>query len=116
MTLTKLPCSRNMAHRILKDAQHLEPFRGYLTLCTWTLQYHVCGTPDIAAGAPADIEMAYTLCDGLEYVKTGIAAGLDIDAFAPRLSLGYWHESLHGNCQNACSSLPLVKEHGGTRG
>ena len=38
------------------------------------------------AGATADIEMAYTLSDGLEYVKTGIAAGLDIDAFAPRLS------------------------------
>ncbi|MDP6219947.1 MAG: methylmalonyl-CoA mutase family protein, partial [Alphaproteobacteria bacterium] len=36
------------------------------------------------AGATADIEMAYTLCDGLEYVKTGMAAGLDIDAFAPR--------------------------------
>lgn len=41
------------------------------------------------AGAPADIEMAYTLCDGLEYVKTGITAGLDIDAFAPRLSF-FW--------------------------
>ena len=41
------------------------------------------------AGATADIEMAYTLCDGLEYVKTGIAAGLDIDAFAPRLSF-FW--------------------------
>lgn len=41
------------------------------------------------AGAPADIEMAYTLCDGLEYVKTGIAAGLDIDVFAPRLSF-FW--------------------------
>jgi len=41
------------------------------------------------AGATADIEMAYTLSDGLEYVKTGIAAGLDIDAFAPRLSF-FW--------------------------
>jgi methylmalonyl-CoA mutase len=41
------------------------------------------------AGATADIEMAYTLCDGLEYVKTGMAAGLDIDAFAPRLSF-FW--------------------------
>ena len=46
--------------------------------------YHMRG-----AGAPADIEMAYTLCDGLEYVKTGMAAGLDIDAFAPRLSF-FW--------------------------
>ena len=41
------------------------------------------------AGATADIEMAYTLCDGLEYVKTGMDAGLAIDAFAPRLSF-FW--------------------------
>ena len=41
------------------------------------------------AGAPADLEMAYTLADGLEYVRTGIAAGIDIDAFAPRLSF-FW--------------------------
>src|SRR3978361_2369424 len=38
------------------------------------------------AGATADLELAYTLADGLEYLRTGIAAGLDIDAFAPRLS------------------------------
>jgi methylmalonyl-CoA mutase len=38
------------------------------------------------AGATLDLELAYTLADGLEYVRTGIAAGLDIDAFAPRLS------------------------------
>ncbi len=41
------------------------------------------------AGATADIEMAYTLCNGLEYVKTGINTGLEIDAFAPRLSF-FW--------------------------
>jgi methylmalonyl-CoA mutase len=41
------------------------------------------------AGATADIELGYTLADGLEYVRTGIAAGLDIDAFAPRLSF-FW--------------------------
>ncbi|MCD7033234.1 methylmalonyl-CoA mutase [Metabacillus sp. GX 13764] len=41
------------------------------------------------AGAPADLELAYTLSDGLEYVRTGLAAGLDIDAFAPRLSF-FW--------------------------
>ena len=41
------------------------------------------------AGATADIEMAYTLCNGLEYVKTGMDAGLAIDAFAPRLSF-FW--------------------------
>jgi len=38
------------------------------------------------AGATLDLELAYTLADGLEYVRTGIEAGLDIDAFAPRLS------------------------------
>ena len=41
------------------------------------------------AGAPADLELAYTLADGLEYIKTGLEAGLDIDAFAPRLSF-FW--------------------------
>lgn len=41
------------------------------------------------AGATADIEMAYTLADGLEYIKAGIAAGIPIDKFAPRLSF-FW--------------------------
>jgi len=41
------------------------------------------------AGASADIELGYTLADGLEYVRTGIAAGMDIDSFAPRLSF-FW--------------------------
>ena len=41
------------------------------------------------AGATADIELAYTLADGLEYVRAGVAAGIDIDAFAPRLSF-FW--------------------------
>jgi methylmalonyl-CoA mutase len=41
------------------------------------------------AGAPAEIELAYTLADGLEYIRAGIAAGLDIDEFAPRLSF-FW--------------------------
>ncbi|MDI1356061.1 MAG: methylmalonyl-CoA mutase [bacterium] len=41
------------------------------------------------AGATADIELAYTLADGLEYLRTGINAGLDIDNFAPRLSF-FW--------------------------
>ena len=41
------------------------------------------------AGATADLELAYTLADGVEYVKAGIAAGLDIDTFAPRLSF-FW--------------------------
>jgi methylmalonyl-CoA mutase len=41
------------------------------------------------AGATCDIELAYTLADGLEYLRTGVRTGLDIDAFAPRLSF-FW--------------------------
>lgn len=41
------------------------------------------------AGAPADIELAYTLADGLDYVRTGLKAGIGIDSFAPRLSF-FW--------------------------
>ena len=41
------------------------------------------------AGATADLELAYTLADGVEYVRAGIATGLDVDAFAPRLSF-FW--------------------------
>ena len=41
------------------------------------------------AGATCEIELAYTLADGLEYIRTGIAAGMDIDSFAPRLSF-FW--------------------------
>lgn len=41
------------------------------------------------AGATADIELAYTLADGLEYIRTGIQAGIPVDAFAPRLSF-FW--------------------------
>jgi len=41
------------------------------------------------AGGTADLELAYTLADGVEYLRTGIAAGLDIDAFAPRVSF-FW--------------------------
>ena len=41
------------------------------------------------AGATADIELAYTLADGLEYIRTGLNAGMDIDTFAPRLSF-FW--------------------------
>ena len=55
------------------------------------------------AGATADLELAYTLADGLEYLRTGIRAGLDIDSFAPRISffLGHRHEPFHGDRQNA---------------
>ncbi|HEY0125347.1 MAG TPA: methylmalonyl-CoA mutase [Rhizobium sp.] len=41
------------------------------------------------AGATADLELAYTIADGIEYARAGVAAGLDIDSFAPRLSF-FW--------------------------
>jgi methylmalonyl-CoA mutase len=41
------------------------------------------------AGATADLELAYTLADGIEYIRAGVAAGLDVDRFAPRLSF-FW--------------------------
>src|SRR3954447_16692896 len=41
------------------------------------------------AGATADLELAYTLADGVEYIRAGVAAGLDVDKFAPRLSF-FW--------------------------
>jgi len=46
------------------------------------------------AGATADLEMAYTLADGLEYVRTGVKAGMDIDEFAPRLSF-FWAQGMN---------------------
>ena len=63
------------------------------------------------AGATADIEMAYTLADGLDYLRTGVKAGLDIDAFAPRfvVLLGCGNEPLYGDCKNACSTYDLGK-------
>ena len=49
----------------------------------------VCGYHMQEAGATADIELAYTLADGLEYLRTGVKAGLDVDDFAPRISF-FW--------------------------
>jgi methylmalonyl-CoA mutase len=46
------------------------------------------------AGATADLELAYTLADGLEYLRAGIRAGLDIDSFAPRISF-FWGIGMH---------------------
>ena len=46
------------------------------------------------AGATADIELAYTLADGMDYIRTGVNAGLSVDAFAPRLSF-FWGISMN---------------------
>ncbi len=70
--------------RIIADifgycAQHMPKFN-----CISISGYHMQ-----EAGATADLELAYTLADGLEYLRTGVKAGIDIDAFAPRLSF-FW--------------------------
>ena len=46
------------------------------------------------AGATSDIELGYTLADGLEYVRTGVNAGMDVDTFAPRLSF-FWAQGMN---------------------
>jgi methylmalonyl-CoA mutase len=46
------------------------------------------------AGATCDLELAYTLADGVEYVRAGLAAGLDVDRFAPRLSF-FWNSGMN---------------------
>lgn len=46
------------------------------------------------AGATVDLELAYTIADGIEYARAGVAAGLDIDAFAPRLSF-FWNAGMN---------------------
>ncbi len=72
--------------RIIADifaysAQHMPKFNS-ISISGYHMQ---------EAGATADLELAYTLADGLEYVRTGLKAGLKIDAFAPRLSF-FWAE------------------------
>ena len=54
------------------------------------------------AGATNDIELAYTLCNGIEYVKNGIKSGLSIDEFAPRLSF-FWGIGMNHFMEIACS-------------
>jgi methylmalonyl-CoA mutase len=55
------------------------------------------------AGATADLELAYTLADGVEYIRAGLAAGLRCDVRAPAVVLlGDRHELLHGGRQDAC--------------
>lgn len=74
----------NMSMRIIKDifsytAKNMPKFNS-VSISGYHLQ---------EAGAPADIELGYTLANGLEYVRTGVEAGLQIDDFAPRLSF-FW--------------------------
>jgi methylmalonyl-CoA mutase len=73
------PSMRIIADIFSYTAEHMPRFNS-ISISGYHLQ---------EAGATADIELAYTLADGLEYLKTGIKAGLDIDSFAPRLSF-FW--------------------------
>ena len=70
--------------RIISDifeytAQHMPRFNS-ISISGYHMQ---------EAGAPADLELAYTLADGLDYIRTGLKSGLEIDTFAPRLSF-FW--------------------------
>ncbi len=74
-----LPSMRIIADIFAYTAQNMPKFNS-ISISGYHIQ---------EAGGTADIELAYTLADGLEYLRTGIEAGLDIDNFAPRLSF-FW--------------------------
>src|SRR5215217_1166268 len=74
-----LPSMRIIADIFSYTAQHMPKFNS-ISVSGYHMQ---------EAGATADIELAYTLADGLEYLRTGVRAGLDIDDFAPRISF-FW--------------------------
>ncbi len=67
------------------------------------------------AGATADIELAYTLADGLEYLRTGVNAGLDIDEIcaAHLVFLGNRHEPFHGDRQAARGACAVGENRAG---
>ncbi|MFK5956635.1 MAG: methylmalonyl-CoA mutase [Planctomycetota bacterium] len=73
------PSMRIVADIFAYTAEHMPRFNS-ISISGYHMQ---------EAGATADIELAYTLADGLEYVRTGVASGLEVDAFAPRLSF-FW--------------------------
>ncbi|MEW5957598.1 MAG: methylmalonyl-CoA mutase [Chloroflexota bacterium] len=73
------PSIRAIADIFAYTSQHMPKFNS-ISISGYHMQ---------EAGAPADLELGYTLADGLEYVRTGLKAGLDIDTFAPRLSFFY---------------------------
>jgi methylmalonyl-CoA mutase len=74
-----LPSMRIIADIFKYTSQHMPKFNS-ISISGYHIQ---------EAGGTNDIELAYTLADGLEYLRTGIAAGMDIDSFAPRLSF-FW--------------------------
>ena len=73
------PSMRIIADIFSYTSQHMPKFNS-ISISGYHMQ---------EAGATADLELAYTLADGLEYIEAGISAGMDIDVFAPRLSF-FW--------------------------
>ncbi|SMB97239.1 heterodimeric methylmalonyl-CoA mutase large subunit precursor [Hymenobacter roseosalivarius DSM 11622] len=73
------PSMRIIADIFAYTAQHMPRFNS-ISISGYHMQ---------EAGATADLELAYTLADGLEYVRAGLAVGMDVDQFAPRLSF-FW--------------------------
>jgi len=78
------PSMRIIADIIAYTAKHMPKFNS-ISISGYHMQ---------EAGATADLEMAYTLADGVEYVRAGIKAGLNVDEFAPRLSF-FWGEGMN---------------------
>lgn len=74
-----LPSMRIIADIFRYTSQHMPKFNSISVS-----GYHIH-----EAGAPADLELGFTLADGLEYLRTGVNAGMDIDSFAPRISF-FW--------------------------
>lgn len=74
-----LPSMRIVADVFRYTAEHMPKFNS-ISISGYHMQ---------EAGATADLELAYTLADGIEYLRTGIKAGMDVDRFAPRLSF-FW--------------------------
>src|SRR6478735_494367 len=74
-----LPSMRIISDIFTYTSQHMPKFNS-ISISGYHMQ---------EAGATADLELGYTLADGIEYVRAGVKAGLDIDAFAPRLSF-FW--------------------------
>lgn len=74
-----LPSMRIISDIFAYTSQHMPKFNS-ISISGYHMQ---------EAGATADLELAYTLADGLEYIKAGIKSGMDVDVFAPRLSF-FW--------------------------
>jgi len=79
-----IPSMRIIADIFAHTAKHMPKFNS-ISISGYHMQ---------EAGATADLELGYTLADGLEYVRAGVQAGIDIDAFAPRLSF-FWAQGMN---------------------